>query len=301
MNIEFKITKIVKKVSVDQNGIICWVSLFIIPIAGLVLTAPYLGPLSTLLAAILFFGQIIIGGILCDGFHIDEDVAYFFMWIPVLLLAPLTIPWDIFSSVSKTIWNKLSKNKSEKKLKKSYRQLIEKGLDSRKIETDTRTLHEDISKTATELFAEIIYDQLGRSLLSKKSGVLEKTKLIKHEKVDDNICLIGSFTVTECKPREDGSKSSTIDGRVFGITFSISKHTEIFKVIHHISRNISEVHGDEQLEDMWFDLTSASGILSETASDPWDRRASKHLQFRNDTVIVSEESDPMTQTQNVPE
>lgn len=275
MKIEFKITKAMKEISTDNDGIVPWFSFFVVPICLTVLSFPFVGPLAIILGIFALVAQIIALGIMQEN-NFPDEVTLWFIWIPVILLAPITIPLDIFSSIRKGIWGWFSKKKANKALQKTWQHLLEKGLDNLKIEIDLFDHETDLSKNIAMLFEEIITDQLGRSIFKKpRNGVSEKIKIMRFEKIGDKICLIGSFVVTESQSRTDGSNNSFMQGRVFGITLSVSESTGISKVFHHTSRTLQEVHENEQLEDLWFDLLASSGISSNTASDPWKRRMQK--------------------------
>lgn len=302
MKIEFKMTKTLKEVSLDDDGIVPWVSMCVIPITATFLLFPFMGPVALMIGIVSWFFQIMLASLM-NANNIPEEFAFFFMWIPVILLAPITIPLDIVSSISKGVWGWFSKRKTEKKIRSSWKYLLEKGLDPHKIEIDSiGNTDNNQAKTAKKLFEEIITDQLERSLIKKSnSNVFEEVKVIRHERNGDKICLIGSFVLSENILRKDGSKNSSIKGRVFGMTFSISEYTGVCKVVHHISRDLREVHEDEQLEDLWFDLTNASDFSSQTAKDPWERRVTKCFGSKSKGATIFPEETSRDQTSDATE
>lgn len=279
MKLEFKMTKAVKVVTVNEENVFIQVlSSFIIPIVISTLLFPAIGPASLLLGLASWVIEMFLGCALSEN-GTSNEISFAFLWLPLIMLAPFTIPIDIFSSVGKGIWKWFSKRKTEKKICKAWTHLINKGLDSKKIEVDViGKSTKSLPKIASSLFAEIISDQLGRAPIGEfESGISEEIVVIRVERHGDKICLIGSLTISERNPRDDGSYNSTVQGRVFGITFSVSEHTRVCKVVHHTSRSLLDVHEDEHLEDLWFELTSTSGVLTDTAIDPWQRRWSKNF------------------------
>lgn len=278
MKLEFKMTKAVKEISLENNSLIPYVSIFIAPVILAVTLFPLFGSWSLAIGGLFGVFQLIFGSAMSEN-GIPDEVAFWFLWLPLVMLAPITIPLDIFASVGKGIWKWFSKRKTEKKIRKAWTHLINRGLDPKKIEVDVMGKStKSLSKIASSLFAEIISDQLGRAPIEEfENGISEEIVVIRVERHGDKICLIGSLTISERNPRDDGSYNSTVQGRVFGITFSVSEHTRVCKVVQHTSRCLSDVHEDEQLEDLWFVLTSSSGVLTETAVDPWQRRMSKNF------------------------
>jgi hypothetical protein len=295
MKIEFNLTK--KIVSVCDTESVGMFSSLILPIVIAILSFPFVGPWAIAIGILSWIFEIIVtAGFLHETLDVDENYAFFFIWFPVVILAPITIPVDICSSVVKGIWKWFKKGRADKKTKSAYQSLLKSGLNEREIEIDLVEIPDEMTETSLKkigkrLFQELITDQLDRSILKKsESGTSEKVDLIRVEKDGDKICIIGSFAVSETEKREDSSENKKIKGRVFGVTFSVSKQTGVCKVIHHTSRDLLLAHEEDQLEDLWFDITTASGFSSIKTSDPFERRMSK---FRGPASGVVYEEKPL--------
>lgn len=286
MKINWKMTKGLKDLALEDNSVFLQVvSFLIIPVITLILLFPFISAFSIMIGFGAMFVQLIASSIIYDELPITTEEAFITNWIPLILLAPITIPVDIFTSTTTGIWNWFSKKKTEKKVRNAWEYLIEKGLNPKKIDFDKldKPLG-SLSEISNSLFKEVISDQLGRTLIKKS----EEIEIVRCEEHGGKICVIGLFTVSEKKPRSDGSNNTTVQGRVFGITFSLSKHTGICKVIHQISQPLSEVHEDEHVEDIWFNLINSSGISSESAKDPLERRRAKHFVDTRSGVIIQD-------------
>ncbi len=279
MKIQFTATRKLKQIIVDEDRPYFWFYFcsFIIPLTSFALIAPFGFGAAAVGALITWALQMMFATLISPSRYEIQNA--FFCWIPSILLSPITVPVDFFSSIGKVIWSEFSRQKAAKKIRKAWTHLINRGLDPKKIEVDVMGKStKSLPEIASSLFAEIISDQLGRAPIEEfENGISEEIVVIRVERHGDKICLIGSLTISERNPREDGSYNSTVQGRVFGITFSVSEHTRVCKVVHHTSRSLSDVHEDEQLEDLWFELTSSSGVLTDTAIDPWQRRVSKNF------------------------
>lgn len=286
MKINWKLTNGLKDLITDDDSIVLsMLSSLIIPVLTAVLLFHLTSGASIIFGLLIWLAEIIGGYIVSEETSIPTEKVFFFIWIPFILLAPITIPVDIFTSVSKGIWKWFSKRKSENKIRAAWTHLIEKGLDPKKIGFDKLDKNsKSLSEIARELFEEVILDHLGRSLFPSS----EEISIIRYEKHGGKICVIGSLSILENKSRTDGSPDTTVLGRVIGITFSVSKNTGICSVIHYISEPLWKAHEDENVEDMWFNLLNSSGISSESAKDPLERRKMRHFVDEESGVIIED-------------